>query len=46
MEELKVSIEIEGEVEQDDRFGIQDAITDALNKLGYEVTKVKVYFGG
>lgn len=44
MEEIKVLIEIEGEVKQDDRFGIEDAITDALNALGFKVVSVRVRF--
>ena len=42
MEEIKVIIEIEGEVEQADKFGIEDAIMDALKNMGIEVTRVKV----
>jgi len=44
MEEIKVTIEIEGEVEQGDRFGIEDAIMDALKALGIEVISVRVRF--
>ena len=44
MEELKVLIEIDGELEQSERFGLEDAISDALRKLGYEVVSVKVAF--
>ena len=42
MEEFKVITKIEKEIEQDDRFGIEDAITDALKSIGIEPTSVKV----
>ncbi len=42
MEEIKVLIEVEGKAEQDDRFEIQDAITDALEKLGFRIISVRV----
>ena len=44
MEEIKVIIELDGEVEQDDRFGIEDAIYDALAEQGFKVKSVKVKF--
>ena len=44
MKEIKIIVEIEGEVEQGDRFGIEDAITDALIAMGIKVLRVKVIF--
>lgn len=43
-EEFQVSVEVEEEVETRDRYGIEDAVTDAIEKLGLTVIKVKVYF--
>lgn len=44
MEEIQVIIEIEGELEQGDRFGIEDIVADALREMGVKVIKVKVIF--
>ena len=42
MEEFKIIVETWEEVEGGDRFEIEDAVTDALEKLGYKVERVKV----
>ena len=44
MEEIKVLIELEEEVKQDDRCFIEDAINDAITKLGWTVVSVRVRF--
>ena len=44
MEQIKIAVEIEEEVQQDDRFGIEDKIADALKELGFTVISVRVYF--
>lgn len=42
MDEFKIIVETGEEVEGIDRFAIEDAVTDALEKLGYDIESVKV----
>ncbi|KKN21718.1 hypothetical protein LCGC14_0922580 [marine sediment metagenome] len=43
MEEFKVIIEIEEELlPEEDRFGLEDKISDALIELGFSPIKVKI----
>ena len=42
MEEFKVIIEIAEEISEDDRFALEDKISDALRELGLTPTKVRV----
>ena len=44
MEEIKIAVEVDGEVEQADRLAIEDAVYDALVALQIKVNKVRVYF--
>lgn len=44
MTEIKISVELEEELETSDRFGIEDAVADALRQLGYTVEQVRLYF--
>ncbi|KKN64731.1 hypothetical protein LCGC14_0488630 [marine sediment metagenome] len=44
METIQVTIEINGEVEQNDKSGIEDAIYDALKQLDYDVERVQLRF--
>ena len=44
METLTAYIEVEEELDQADKWGIEDAITDALEKLGISVKEVRVRF--
>jgi hypothetical protein len=43
MAEIKVSIEVEDELEQNDRWAIEDTIVEALNKLGFKVVKSQLW---
>ena len=42
MAEITVEIEVDGELEEDDHYGIEDAIADALRALGFNVRSIKV----
>jgi len=41
MAEITVEIEVDGELNKGDEYGIEDAIRDALNALGFNVRSVK-----
>ena len=41
MAEITVEIEIEGELKEGDEYSIQDAVSDALRALGYNVISVR-----
>ena len=42
MGEIRIVVETETELKQADRFAIEDAIAEALRKIGIEPTSVRV----
>ncbi len=40
--EFTIKVEVKDDIGSDSKFGIEDAVTDALNNLGYDVTEVRV----
>jgi len=41
-DQFKVNVEVEEEVEANDKFGIEDKIADTLREMGYTVIEVKI----